>query len=263
MQNKGAVTLLLVFTLAFIIVVAELHSISFAPEAPTLVYGPTVPSPDQKVVCIVFDDCWKSQLGAVPILQSFGFNATFAIVTSYNGYPAYMDWADVASLAKSGMDIASHTDTHADLCAVDNTTLYNELAKSQQALRLRGYAADVFVYPYGNAADNATVRAAVAQYYLVARGTEEGQCNMTALDKHNLNAYGVYNDTSLVNFASYLNGTQGSGVTILYYHQISDEIDYTAVTQASFQAQMQYLKDNGYTVESLSQLFLKPLPTNQ
>jgi peptidoglycan/xylan/chitin deacetylase (PgdA/CDA1 family) len=222
-----------------------------------------LPSADQKVVCLVFDDGWKSQLHAVPILQSLGFNATFAIVTSYNGYPAYMNWADVASLAKNGMDIASHTDTHVALCAVDNATLSGELAKSQQALRLRGYPADVFVYPYGDAADNETVRVAVAQYYSVARGTEEGQCGMTCLDRYNLNAYGVYNDTSLADFASYLNGTQGNTVTILYYHQISDEIDYTAVTQASFQAQMQYLKDNGCAVESLSQLFLKPLPTNQ
>jgi hypothetical protein len=86
---------------------------------------------------------------------------------------------------------------------------------------------------------------------------------MSFFDRYNLKAYGVYNDTSLADFASYLNGTQGSNVTILFYHQISDEIDYTAVTQASFQTQMQYLKDNGYTVESLSQLFLKPLPTNQ
>jgi peptidoglycan/xylan/chitin deacetylase (PgdA/CDA1 family) len=235
----------------------------FAPtiSVPTQVYSPTIPSDDQKVVCIVFDDGWKSQLDAVPILQSFNFNATFAIITSYTSYPAYLSWSDIAGLAKDGMDIASHTQTHPDLSAVDNKTLYNELSKSQQTLRSKGYPANVFVYPYGDAANNDTVRKAVEQYYLVARGTDEGQCNMTTADRYNLSSYDIYHDMNLDDFASLLNDTQGSNITILYYHKISYDNEDTAITKQTFQTQMQYLKDNGYTVETLSQLFLKSTPT--
>jgi peptidoglycan/xylan/chitin deacetylase (PgdA/CDA1 family) len=213
------------------------------------------------VVCIVFDDGWKSQLEAVPILQSFNFNATFAIITAYTSYPAYMSWSDIAGLSKDGMDIASHTQTHADLSAVDNKTLYSELAKSQQTLRSKGYPANVFVYPYGDAANNETVRQTVSQYYLVARGTDEGQYNITTADRYNLSSYDIYHGMSLGDFASLLNGTQGSNITILYYHKISSDNEDTAITKEAFQTQMQYLKDNGYTVETLSQLFLKQAPS--
>jgi hypothetical protein len=113
------------------------------------------------------------------------------------------------------------------------------------------------VYPYGDAAGNQTVRDAVAQYYLVARGTVEGKCNLTSYDRYNLQSYDVYHDVSMQDFAGFLNGSGGSTVTILYYHKISDANEDTAVSLATFQAQMQYLKDNGYTTETLSQLFLK------
>jgi hypothetical protein len=33
-----------------------------------------------------------------------------------------------------------------------------------------------------------------------------------------------------------------------------------AIPIETFQAQMQYLKDNGYTVKTISELFLKTLP---
>ncbi len=229
----------------------------FAPPIPSQTYEPTMPPSGQKVVCIVFDDGWKSQLDAVPILQGYGFSATFAVVTSYTSYPQYMDWKDIRSLASEGMDIASHTDTHPDLNHVDNTALYNELSRSQQILRSRGYPANILVYPYGGAADNQTVRDAVAQYYLAARGTVEGKCNVTSCDRYSLQSYDVYHDVSMEDFTGYLNGTGGSVVTILYYHKISDENEDTAVSPETFQAQMQYLKDNGYTTETLSQLLLK------
>lgn len=214
-----------------------------------------MPTSDEKVVCIVFDDGWKSQLDAVPILDSFGFKATFAIVTSYYGYPDYMNWGDIKGLADKGMDIASHTDTHANLSAVDYSTLYGELSRSQQILRQRGYAANVFVYPYGDAADNQTVRDAVAQYYLTARGVDGGKCNMTSFDRYNLPAYDITHDVSLETFAGYLKDTGGGNVTILFYHKIDYENEDTAISKETLRTQMQYLKDNGYTVETLSQLF--------
>lgn len=264
MKNKGTITLLIVLVFgASIVIATEINSSLFSPPPPTIpkqIYAPTIPPADQRVVCIVFDDGWKSQLNALPILDRLGFNATFAVVTSYAGYPAYLSWNDIATVAQSGNDIESHTDTHADLSTLDNATLYSELAKSQQALRSKGYAANILVYPYGDAADNQTVRDAVAQYYLVARGTDDGVCNLTSLDRYNINSFGIYNDTSLEEFASYVNVSQGSAVTVLYYHQISDEIDATAVTQGMFEAQMQYLKDNNFTVETMSQLLLKNQP---
>jgi hypothetical protein len=100
----------------------------------------------------------------------------------------------------------------------------------------------------------------VAQYYLVARGTDEGQCNITTADRYNLKSYDVYHDVTMQDFNDYVNGTQGNNITILYYHKISGDNEDTAISKEVFQAQMQYLKDNNYTVESLSQAFLRTLP---
>jgi peptidoglycan/xylan/chitin deacetylase (PgdA/CDA1 family) len=256
-----AVILILLFSATFMVDFDNTFFAGlFAPSIPEQIYEPAVPASNQKVVCIVFDDGWKSQLDAVPILQSYGFNATFAIVTSYTSYPDYMNWKDIAGLASDGMDIASHTATHCNLSKVDSATLYNEVFKSQQILRTKGYPANVLVYPYGGASDNETVRDVVAQCYLAARGTVEGKCNLTVCNRYNLPSYDVYHDVSLEDYADYLNGTGGSVVTILYYHKISNENEDTAVSAETFQAQMQYLKDNGYTTQTLSGLLLKPAP---
>jgi hypothetical protein len=261
-KSKGVIALAVVLILLFAVTIIVDYDDTplatfFASSIPNQIYFPNVPAADQKVVCIVFDDGWKNQLSDVPVLQSYGFNATFAIVTSYSGYPDYLSWKDIRGLAADGMDIASHTVSHADLDHVDNAALTNELSHSQQTLRSRGYPANVFVYPYGDAADNQTVRDAVAQYYLVARGTDEGKCNLTNCDRYNLRSYDVYHDVSMADFAGFLGGTGGATVTILYYHKISNDNEDTAISLATFQEQMQYLNDNGYTIQTLSALFLK------
>ena len=261
-KNKGTIALLIVVTVCLAVTIFFSTDIStlFAPPAPTQVYQPTIPSAAQRVVCIAFDDGWKTHLEAASILESYNFTATFPIITSYVGYPAYMDWADIASLAQKGNDIVSHTSTHCNLSAVDEATLQAELATSRQVLRSKGYGADVLIYPYGEAASNNTVCHAVAQYYLMAVGAETGKCELSSLDRYTVNSYVVYHSTSLADFASSLNGTQGSTVTILYYHKISDENQDNAVTKQVFQTQMQYLKDNGYTVRTISEEFLKQTP---
>lgn len=261
MKNKGTMALLFVLV-SFSVVTALIaaYPALFAPPIPNQIYSPTTPAADELVVCIVFDDGWKSQLDAVPILERYGFSATFAIVTSYVGYPDYMSWKEIASLAQRGHDIESHTVSHKNLSMVDEATLKAELEGSQQALRLKGYAGNILVYPYGAGSDNATVQAMVAQYYLAARGTIEGKCNMTTFDRYNINAYDVYHSVDMEDFAAYLNGTGGSNVAVLYYHKISVADEETAVSPEVFQAQMQYLQDNGYTVQTLCGLLLKEAP---
>ncbi len=262
MKHKGLAALACFFIALFlVIVVVDYDNTPFAtllaPTIPNQTYSPTVPAPNQKVVCIVFDDGWKNQLNALPILKQYDFIATFAIVTAYTAYPDYMDWKDIRTLAAQGMDIASHTDTHIDLSKVSYNRLYGELSKSQAILRSRGYPANVFVYPYGGASDNSTVQAAVAQFYLAARGTMEGQCNLTTCDRYNLKSYDIYHDVDLQDYAGIVNGTGGSNVTILYYHKISGGTEDTEVSAATFQQQMQYLHDNGFTTQTLSGLLLK------
>ncbi len=259
MKNRGTAALLVVLIVcsAITIIVTLDANTLFSPPVPKQIYEPTVPASNERVVCLVLDDGWKSHVKAADILETCNFTATFPIITSYVGYPDYMDWADIAQIAQSGNDIVSHTQTHLNLSAVDEAALHSELAESRQTLRSKGYAADVLVYPYGEGVNNMSVREAAAQHYLLARGAEIGKCGVTSTDRYNVNSYGIYRSTSLTDFASYLNGTQGHVITLLEYHKISSEDADNAVSKEAFQTQMQYLKENGFTVKTISQEFLK------
>ena len=262
MKNKTTAVLLIVLTVSLTVTVLFTVDTSrlFAAPAPTQTYQPTVPLADEKVVCIAFDDGWKTHVDTVPILERYNFTASYSIVTSYIDYPAYMNWAEIAYVAQKGNDIVSHTNTHANLSAVDAATLHTELSDSREILRSRGYGADILIYPYGEAASNESVRDAVAQVYQVATGTQAGKCDVYSIDRYNVNTYVVYHGTTMTDFASYLNGTGGNKVTVLYYHKIGADASDNSITKETFESQMKYLSDNGYTVKTLSGLFLKQTP---
>jgi peptidoglycan/xylan/chitin deacetylase (PgdA/CDA1 family) len=74
--------------------------------------GETFP---KKIVAIHFDDGWKSEKQAIPVLNRYGFKATFWIIAGAghdNGSP-HMDWDEILSIARNpNFDIYSHTMTH-------------------------------------------------------------------------------------------------------------------------------------------------------
>jgi len=257
-KSKGTVTLLAAIIVLLAVVyffTSNTGSPPAAAPAPNQVYSPTSPTEDQKVVCIVLDDGWKTHLEAAEIIERYNFTASYPIITSHVGYPAYMNWDDIATLAQKGNDILSQTSTHANLSAVNSTTLTTELVDSRLTLRSHGYGADILIYPYGEATHNQTVTDKVAQNYQAAVGLEAGKADLSALNRYAINSYVIYNTTSLDQFAQILTGTGGNNVTVLCYNKIGDD----SVSSSAFEAQMQYLSSNGYTVETLSQLLLKPV----
>ena len=70
---------------------------------------------NNKVVMIGFDDGWKSQITyAKPILDKYGFKASFFVVCNYadSGNIRRMNWQDIAALQRDGMDIESQGSWH-------------------------------------------------------------------------------------------------------------------------------------------------------
>ena len=66
-----------------------------------------------KSIAIHFDDGWKSQLAAVPVLRRFGFKASFWIIPGRGIGAPEMDWDELRALANiPGFEILSHTMTH-------------------------------------------------------------------------------------------------------------------------------------------------------
>src|ERR671931_353404 len=85
-----------------------------------------------KLIIINFDDGWKSQfIYAKPILDQYGFKASFFIVCNYvnSGLLTRMNWQDIAELQKDGMDIESHTMNHKDLTKLSTQNLEFEIGQ--------------------------------------------------------------------------------------------------------------------------------------
>lgn len=127
-----------------------------------------------KVVGITLDDGYQNNLThALPVLKKFGFSATCYAVSSMMGTQNTWD-LDIGVPQKNlmtkenwltwiaaGMDVGSHTQTHADLTQLSTSAAMQEIEGSRAELQnTLGYDAKHFCYPYGrlNASHAAMVR---------------------------------------------------------------------------------------------------------
>ena len=135
----------------------------------------------QKAIILNFDDDWKGQLTyAVPILEKYGFNASFYVTTgcltyqnssfcNNSGGESAMTWDDIRTLSELGYDIQSHGASHKDLTAVSAAELEYEVAQSKQSLLEHGINSTIFGPPYAAGQGNSTIVDTISKYYEMAR----------------------------------------------------------------------------------------------
>lgn len=121
-------------------------------------------SPDdlpEKTVFITFDDGYMDNYPAYKELTSRNMVATWFVVT--NDIGKVSGWGDqeqrtkvildrdrLLEMSHAGMEIGSHTCSHADLTLLDEADIRNELCTSKTALEeLLGEKVHSFAYPYG------------------------------------------------------------------------------------------------------------------
>ena len=141
-----------------------------------------------KVVGITFDDGYQNNVrNALPVLKKHHFTATCYGVSSMMG--GTNDWDEGTGIAEKplmalddwtiwrdgGMDIGSHTRTHADLTQLDAAAAQNQIAGSRLELEnLLGCEVRHFCYPYGRF--NATHQQMARQAgYATATTTHRGR----------------------------------------------------------------------------------------
>ena len=173
--NERRIQALLVFT---VVTLSTVTSTAFF--LPAISYSKLSPTPSSnnitntKVVILSFDDNRKGDFTyAKPILDKYGFKATFFIICGKTTDKGAMNWQEIASMQSDGMDIESHTMTHKHLNHLSANALNFEIAGSKQCLANHGYNTTSFAYPYDEGADNATVVNTVAKYYDLARTGSE------------------------------------------------------------------------------------------
>jgi len=115
-------------------------------------------------VALTFDDGYEDAFStALPVLQRYGFSATFYIISGVVGQAGYMTWEQLAGLRDAGMAIGAHTIDHLDLTSLDPTESNRQIVESKAELeRALGISMQSFCYPAGlyNATIIEQVRAA-------------------------------------------------------------------------------------------------------
>jgi peptidoglycan/xylan/chitin deacetylase (PgdA/CDA1 family) len=141
-----------------------------------------------RIAIINFDDGYKSQFtNAKPVLDKYGFKASFFIVCNFVGKSAkqtnstsivnfagkgveQMNWMDVLALHKQGEMIGAHTMNHLrNMTITSDSELNYEIGGSKQCLVNHRIPTTTFAYPSENGKDNATVVKKVSQDYTYAR----------------------------------------------------------------------------------------------
>jgi peptidoglycan/xylan/chitin deacetylase (PgdA/CDA1 family) len=143
---------------------------------------------EEDAAAITFDDGFENfATEAWPLLREHGYPATIYVVTGHvggtndwdsaghRGLPRLplLDWAGLAELARRGVTVASHGESHRDLRSVAPAELERELRDPVARIAAEtGTQPEDFAYPYG--AHDRRVMAAVGAYYATAVTTDLG-----------------------------------------------------------------------------------------
>ncbi|MBM3142678.1 MAG: polysaccharide deacetylase family protein [Chloroflexi bacterium] len=247
-----------------------------------------IPS-DAKLVCLFFDDCWYDQFDvALPILLQHDFKATFGVITESVGTGEstwkYMGVKELKELAGYGMDIANHTKTHPHLAGapteaqlrpesseaygrdtktptkLSDEQLHEEIIDSKRHLEDWSFRVRTFVYPY-YAYDDRVIGYVKQAGYICARSggqQDTGPYDLKTTDvtaKYHVPSYPIV-DQNFEQFKAIVDQATRYSVVCLTYHHISDVGPVETSTRvADFAAQMRYLKEAGFTVVLLPDLF--------
>jgi peptidoglycan/xylan/chitin deacetylase (PgdA/CDA1 family) len=102
------------------------------------------------VVTTSWDDGHPLDVRAAELLASYGLRGTFYVPVTYSEYPR-LDNQQILALRRLGMEVGSHTMTHAELTRLDDAALRRELVDSKHYLEdLLGEPVPAFCYPRGH-----------------------------------------------------------------------------------------------------------------
>ncbi len=107
--------------------------------------------PAPRTFVITIDDGHRDGItNALPILQRFGFVATYFVIMGRINDPNYLGPADLVSLADAGMEIANHTMNHVDVMRLHGAALAWQIDTASRAIQdITGRAPTTFAYPAG------------------------------------------------------------------------------------------------------------------
>ncbi len=157
-----------------------------------------------KPVVITLDDGYRDlYTAAYPVLRAHGFTAVAYIVPNFVGQPAYVTQSQILEMDRDGIEIASHTMSHANLARMSYGAAIYELSQSKRWLeQLVGHPVLDFAYPSGQFTQQTVV--AVEQSGYGTAVTEQISTPHTMADRYRWGRVRVGGGESLQDFAASL-----------------------------------------------------------
>jgi len=160
----------------------------------------------EKPVVITLDDGYRDAYEvALPVLQEFGYVATFFLLTAPidEGQPEFVTWEQVRLLHEAGMETGAHTYTHPDLRGKSTDYVVWQVLGSKEAIEARtGEPVRVFAYPSGAHDDHAVQVVRSAQFW--AALTTEASCRQTSAELYTIGRIRIQPGDSVRTFAQKL-----------------------------------------------------------
>jgi peptidoglycan/xylan/chitin deacetylase (PgdA/CDA1 family) len=254
---------------------------------------------NNKLAILTFGDTKESQFTtAKPILDKYGFKASFFITCNFVGHNKgeLMDWTDILALQDDGHDIESKGMTHRNLVNLSSSDLDFEIGGSKRCLEDHGInSPTIFAVVHGNAWSNTTIIDNIAKYYSFADNgfadllflhcdgytqqksmpqtdcrtyTDDGKltfANRYSIREESQNALDqnyLHDDQKIFSLfveqvnsqLKYNKNGEVNAIPILAYHSIDDSKSPASTDVNLFEAEMQYLYENGFSVIPMSDL---------
>jgi peptidoglycan/xylan/chitin deacetylase (PgdA/CDA1 family) len=221
---------------------------------------------NRAMVSLTFDDGWRSiYANGLPVLTKYGLPSTQYLLTDTVTYPDYMTIAMMQEFKDKGHEIASHTNSHADLATLSAAALMEELQGSRDQLQA-WYGPTVaknFATPYGSY--NTTVVNEIKKYYRSHRSTDVGYNSKDSFNLYNIRVQNILDGTTNAQVAAWIAQAQADKTwLVLVYHAVGPDPspaqeDYS-VTVAKLDAQLAQIKNSGISVQTVEQALNEILP---
>ena len=162
--------------------------------------------PSAPSVCITFDDgCETDLIAAAPILQEFGFRATFYLTSGFLGTPGYLNPDQVRELDSLGFEVGCHSMTHPYLSDVSEAELGREILDAKlQIEAILSHTISHFSCPGGRYDQRTLETARRAGFRTVANSHFHG--NSQATSKYELGRVAMMRGAPLEEFAAICQG---------------------------------------------------------
>ena len=156
------------------------HTITAAKLGEGLRTGVT---PEHKTVVITIDDgWWDGYTFALPILQKYGFVATYYVITGRLGQSDGMTADEWNALQAAGNEIGDHTVSHLPLARLSAASTREEIIRSAQKIaQVTGRWPETLAYPYGSYGPTTLDVIGSCHPFLMAVTTAQGALEQWAL----------------------------------------------------------------------------------